>query len=69
LARRHASRAELDGKKVDIVICFECGMVYLYSGDKFRILTIDASPRAVLDKILTDANVSLPKQPKQSDDP
>src|SRR5262249_25736189 len=31
---RHGIRAQHDGKTVDLVICFECGWIYVFHGDK-----------------------------------
>ncbi len=62
---RHGIRATADGKAVDLVICFECGWVYVYfDNDKQRseVVVSTGKPQAVFDKVLTDAKVPLPKQ-------
>lgn len=61
---RHGMRAIVDGKTVDLVICFRCMHVRYHMGDKkpeyFR---ITKSPEPTFDKILTDAGVKLaPKE-------
>jgi hypothetical protein len=60
---RHGLRAAYDGKTYDLVICFECGWVYIYTdaSDKPRVLMISETPHKALDKILTDAKVPLAK--------
>src|SRR6266545_3735172 len=68
---RHGVRATYDGKTYDLVICFECGWVYLYTdkSDKPQVLMISTSPNNALNKILTDAKVPLAKaeKPKEKD--
>jgi hypothetical protein len=60
---RHAIHAEHDGKKVDVLICFECGWAYVYPSDGDHvILKIDRTAEKVFNKLLTDAKVPLPKQ-------
>ena len=63
---RHGVRAVYDGKTYDLVICFECGWVYVYTdkSDKPTVLMISESPHKALDKILTDAKVPLAKPEK-----
>ena len=67
---RHGARAVYDGKTYDLVICFECGWVYVYvdKSDKPTVLMISQTPQKLLDKILTDAKVPLAKSEK-SDKP
>ena len=64
---RHAIHATYDGKKVDILICFECHQVLVYvdGQEKGPFLSTTSSSESVLDKGLTEANVPLaPKPPK-----
>jgi hypothetical protein len=63
---RHGIRATYDGKTYDLVICFECGWVYLYidKSDKPHVLMISTAPNKAIDKILTDAKVPLAKPEK-----
>jgi hypothetical protein len=56
---RHAIRAIVDGKAVDLVICFECLQIKIVSPIEGRVLTT-ATPQATFDKVLTDAKVPLP---------
>jgi hypothetical protein len=59
---RHGVRAVYGAVRVDLVICFECGWVYVYDGDKDGPhLTTSGKPQPVFDKVLRDANVPLPK--------
>ena len=57
---RHGVRATYDGKTYDLVICFECGWVYIYTdkSDKPKVLMISASASGAADKILTEAKDS-----------
>ena len=58
---RHGIRATLKDKTVDLVICFECGSMTVYNGEKVNVVYTSASPQPVLDKVLTAAKVPLPK--------
>jgi hypothetical protein len=62
---RHALRATHDGKTVDLVICFECGWVYVYydkKAERAATLVTSSKPQETLDKILKDAGVPLAKK-------
>jgi len=62
---RHGVRATVEGKTVDLVICFECSWVYVYydrEGDRQGVAITTGKPQAVFDKVLKDAGVPLPKQ-------
>ena len=61
---RRGVRAVYDGKTYDLVICFECGWVYVYvdKSDKPTRLMISETPHKFFDKILTDAKVPLAKE-------
>jgi hypothetical protein len=63
---RHGLRAAHAGKTYDLVICFECGWVYVYtdSSDKPNVLLISETPRKPLDKALADAKVKLARPGK-----
>lgn len=64
---RHAIRAAHDGKRVDLLICFECGWVYVYFDGKEKEdarVRIDRTTQPYFDKALRDAGVPLAKQPK-----
>jgi hypothetical protein len=65
---RHGIRVQRDGKTVDLVICFECGWVYVFAGDKEDrqgVAVTTDKPQAVFDKVLKAADVPLPKQGKR----
>jgi hypothetical protein len=65
---RHAIHASHKEKTVDILICFHCSQVqvYLDGNSEGPFLGTSSSPEAVLDKVLTQANVPLaPKPPKR----
>ena len=63
---RHGIRVNLDGEPYDFVVCFECVQVIIYGGkakknDGFK---VSRSPTVMFNKVLMDAKVKLPKQPK-----
>jgi hypothetical protein len=61
---RHGIRAKHDGKIVDLVICFECGWIYVFRDDKAErqgVAVTTGKPQASFDKVLKDAEVPLPK--------
>jgi hypothetical protein len=58
---RHGVRGVVDGKTVDLVICFECYSLQVFVGDKRDSVRTTGSPQPAFDKILRDANVPLPK--------
>jgi hypothetical protein len=63
---RHAIRATHDGKRVDLVICFKCGWVYVYFDGKEKEephVRIDRTTQPYFDKALHDAGVPLAKKP------
>jgi hypothetical protein len=62
---RHGLRATVDGKSYDFVICFECVVVMIYGGhaEKNAGFHVSRSPAQTFNRILTDANIALPKQP------
>ena len=62
---RHGVHAIVDGKAVDLVICFECYQIEVYSTldssaepKKYSLPTSDAA-KATLNKVLTDAKIAL----------
>ena len=63
---RHGIRGTHDGKTVDLVICFECGWVYVYKdGEKVNpSLTISGSLQKPLNDALTAAKVPLDRPEK-----
>ena len=56
---RHAIHAVQDGKHVDLVICFSCMQVAIYSNNKKSGTVISRSPQATFDAVLKEANVPL----------
>jgi hypothetical protein len=57
---RHAIRATHDGKTVDLLVCFACGWVYVYEGDKHTTtLTVAKGVQPTFDKVLKAAGVPL----------
>jgi len=63
---RHGIRVRHEGKTYDLVICFECSWVYVYtdSSDKPQVFMTSNSPEKAVNKILTDAKVPLAKPEK-----
>ncbi len=63
---RHGIRAKHDGKTADFVICFEClnARAYVDGGSEEEFLISDA-PAKSFNKVLQDAGVALPAQPKK----
>jgi hypothetical protein len=64
---RHQIRATHEGKKVDLVICFECQWVYVYLDGKEKEpdrIEMDGGAQPLFDKVLSDAGVPLPKKKK-----
>jgi hypothetical protein len=63
---RHGVSVKYDGKTYDLVICFECSWVYIYTegADKPLVLMTADSPQKTFNKILTDAKVPLAKSEK-----
>jgi hypothetical protein len=57
---RHRLVATVDGKTVDMIICFECLQIKMVAPAMDRNLTTTATPQATFDKVLTDAKVPLP---------
>ena len=65
---RHGIRASVEGKTVDLVVCFECSWVYVFfDKDENRqgVAVTTYKPQANWDKALRDAGVALPKQTKK----
>lgn len=61
---RHGIRAVKNGKTVDLVICFECYSFQIFEGKKASNALTTRSPAPTFNKVLTDAKVPLPRQPK-----
>lgn len=60
---RHGVRIVQDKKTIDLVICYECHSATIYEGDKRIGSFLTArSPSPILNKVLTDAKIPLPKQ-------
>ena len=63
---RHGIRVAHGGKTYDLVICFECHWVYVFTddSDKPTVLTISEAPQKAINKILTGAKIPLAKEEK-----
>ncbi len=59
---RHGVRATLEGKTVDLVICFECYSLQIFAGDARSSVLTTRSPQAAFDQVIKDAGVALPKK-------
>jgi len=66
---RHAIRAVIDGRRFDLMICFECSMLFVYIDDNIsatnRSITISRTLEPALDEILISAKVPLAPKPKK----
>jgi hypothetical protein len=63
---RHGIRVTHDGKSAAFVICFQCNQVRVYvGGEAERVIHVSDSPAEVFNKVLKDAGVELPEQPKK----
>lgn len=57
---RHGIRASRGGDSLDLVVCFECAQIYIYSdGKRAESVLVSGSPEPVFDRILTAAGVEL----------
>ncbi len=57
---RHGLRLEKGGRRIDYVICFECGQFFTTDGESARdFTTVSDSPEPIFDKILTNAGIEL----------
>jgi hypothetical protein len=61
---RHGLRAMVEGKPVDVVICFECLQMQFFAGDAPKTETTTQSPEKALDEALTAAGVPLAPKKK-----
>ncbi|VTR91989.1 Uncharacterized protein OS=Pirellula staleyi (strain ATCC 27377 / DSM 6068 / ICPB 4128) GN=Psta_0497 PE=4 SV=1 [Gemmata massiliana] len=63
---RHGVRVTHDGKTYDLVICFECRWVYVYTdkNENPQRVTTSTSAQELLNQILSDAKVPLAKPEK-----
>jgi hypothetical protein len=60
---RHGLRAKVDGKLIEIVICFQCLSMRVYVEGKPSSALTTGSPAAVFNEILKEHKVALPKGP------
>ncbi len=57
---RHGLRTTVDGKKLELIICFECRMLALYVDGEFKSKTeLDSTPKSTFDKPLIDAGIAI----------
>ena len=56
---RHGIRVTVDGKTVDVVLCFECLQARFVVGDASQIETTTSTPEKFFDEVLTKAGVPL----------
>lgn len=56
---RHAIKAIKGQRQVDLVICFGCGGVDIYSGKQSGHMTVNDRPLSFFNAVLNDANVPL----------
>lgn len=60
---RHGIRATHDGKTVELVICFECSLFYVYTGsaERGQLLLVGRTPEPLFDNLLKDAGIPKAK--------
>jgi hypothetical protein len=61
---RHGIRAKRDGKTVDLVICIECGWIYVFRDEKAErqgVAITTGKPQTSFDEVLKEAEVPLAK--------
>ncbi|GAA4467513.1 hypothetical protein [Novipirellula rosea] len=59
---RHGIRAIVDGRRYELVICFECLHAHWYiDGKQQRGFMLTSSPQPAFDQVLIDSSVPLPK--------
>jgi hypothetical protein len=59
----HGIRVVSGNQKLDLVICFECGKIDVYTNFQSGQAYVDGSPQAIFDQALTSAKISLGKRP------
>ena len=59
---RHGIRARLKDKNVDLLICFECGYVYIFTDGKERCIHTDRSPLPQFNQVLSDHGIPVMKE-------
>jgi hypothetical protein len=60
---RHGIRISTAKTSYDLVICFQCLQIEVYEGDKeITLVLTSGSPSDLLNKVLTDAGIPLPKK-------
>jgi hypothetical protein len=63
---RHAISVRQDGKAVEVLMCFECGWVYVYQdGKDVAHIKMDTVAQPLYDGILQDARIPLAKKRKE----
>jgi hypothetical protein len=65
---RHGLRAESGGKRVDLVICFQCFSIRIFEnaedaeGQETRVVYVSGTPQEAFDKVLKAAKVPLARK-------
>ncbi|MES2790775.1 MAG: hypothetical protein V4719_14280 [Planctomycetota bacterium] len=66
---RHAISTIVAGKRIDYVICFECGQYRIIQGDKWVVKSVSGAPSSTFNSILTQAGVTLAPPPGAVSEP
>jgi len=59
----HGIRVVNGNQKLDLVICFECGKIDVYTNFQSGEAYVDGSPQAIFDRVLTSAKIPLGERP------
>jgi hypothetical protein len=62
---RHALRVTVNGQTYDFLLCYACGYLYVYHGDKVIVMLDSGGSPKVLNSLLTAAKIPLSKSGEQ----
>jgi hypothetical protein len=62
---RHGIHVLGNNKSIDLVICFHCEQIEVYEDQKMRFVPITDSPKAVFNRILSQAGIHLAQDRKK----
>jgi hypothetical protein len=63
---RHGIRVVNGNQRLDLVICFECGRIDVYTSVSSGQACVSSLPEAVFDKALKDAKIPLGERPNDN---
>ncbi len=60
---RHGIKAIHKGQPIEVLVCFECGVIHFYVGDKEKeVVYTTKSPQDTFDAVLKEAKVPVPRR-------